>query len=632
METEHNFIIDFDSTFIKVESLDYMAEKAFAREDESEAAHLSQQFRAITDQGMSAEITFEESINKRLNFLKGDRKLVAETVEELKGLVTESFRANRKFLEDHADKIFIVSNGFIDLIAPVVAEYGIPESNIYANRFIYGPEDRIIGMNKENPLSKNQGKVKVTKALSLEGFVYVIGDGYTDYEIKEAGLATKFYAFTGNVSREKVTAVADHIAPSLDEVLFDLGIEGAVSYPKSRIKILLLENVHKSAEERLRDEGFDVETYAAAMDEDMLIERIKGVSIVGLRSKTQLTRRVIEAADRLVAVGAFCIGTNQIDLPACTEKGIAVFNAPYSNTRSVVELALGQIIMLMRNVFDASMSMHSGKWSKTAEGCFEIRGKKLGIIGYGNIGAQLSILAEAAGMDVYYYDLEEKLPLGNVTKCETLEELLRLSDVVSLHVDGRPDNKNVFGEKQFSIMKDGVVFLNLSRGHVVDVNALKKYIDNGKILGAAVDVFPTEPRSNKDPFESILIGCRNTILTSHIGGSTLEAQQNIAAFVPSKLINYINAGETLNSVNFPEIKLSKIDGAHRLMHIHRNVPGILANINQVFAKHKCNILGQSLKTNESIGYLITAIDKQYDAEVVEDLKNIPDTISFRVLY
>ncbi|GJM61065.1 MULTISPECIES: phosphoglycerate dehydrogenase [Persicobacter] len=630
MEAQNNFIIDYDSTFIQVESLDFLANKAFSRA--ANAEELISTFKAITDRGMNGEISFEESINHRLNLLKADKSLIAETVEELKALVTPSFKRNAEFLKKNAENIYIVSNGFFELIAPVVGEYGIPESNIFANRFVFGPENRIIGMNKENPLSGNQGKVTVAKALTLEGFTYVIGDGYTDYEIRQAGLADRFYAFTANVSRKRVLEVADHEAPSLDEILYDLKIEGAVSYPKSRIKILLLENVHPNAAEALRKDGFHVETYPAAMDEDMLLEKIKGVSILGLRSKTKLTRKVVEAADRLIAVGAFCIGTNQIDLPACTEKGIAIFNAPFSNTRSVVELALGQIIMLMRNVHDASISMHQGKWSKTAKGCFEIRGKKLGIIGYGNIGSQLSILAEAAGMDVYYYDLGEKLPLGNVTKCETMEGLLSIADVVSLHVDGRPENKSFFGEREFKLMKNGSVFINLSRGHVVDIEALKENIDSGKLLGAAVDVFPSEPRSNDDPFESILIGCRNTILTSHIGGSTLEAQENIADFVPTKLAQYVNSGSTLNSVNFPEIQLGKIEGAHRLIHIHRNVPGILANINQVFAKHKCNILGQNLKTNESIGYLITAIDKQYDDEVVQDLKNIPDTIRFRVLY
>ncbi|MGB8705599.1 MAG: phosphoglycerate dehydrogenase, partial [Gillisia sp.] len=346
----------------------------------------------------------------------------------------------------------------------------------------------------------------------------------------------------------------------------------------------------------------------------------------------QLTQKVLENANRLIAVGAFCIGTNQIDLEECLKKGVAVFNAPFSNTRSVVELAIGEIILLMRNLPDKIRKMHEGNWDKSADGSFEVRGKKLGIIGYGNIGAQLSVVAEAIGFDVYYYDLVEKLALGNATKCNSLKELIETVDIVTLHIDGRKENKNLIGEKQFRQMKEGAIFLNLSRGHVVDIEALKNAIDSGKIKGAGIDVFPKEPKTNHEKFESSLCGLPNVILTPHIGGSTLEAQENIGNFVPGKIIDYINTGGTFNSVNFPNLQLPILENAHRLIHIHHNKPGIIAQINKILAENDINIVGQYLKTNESVGYVITDINKQYDNAVIKELKGIKDTIRFRILY
>jgi len=406
----------------------------------------------------------------------------------------------------------------------------------------------------------------------------------------------------------------------------------AISYPKNRIKVMLLENIHPDALKILKTEGYDVSIYSGAMDEEELSEKIKDVSVLGIRSKTQLTRKVLDNAQRLIAVGAFCIGTNQIDLEACLEKGVAVFNAPYSNTRSVVELAIGEIILLMRNLPDKIAKMHEGNWDKSANNSFEIRGKKLGIVGYGNIGSQLSILAEAIGFDVYYYDLVEKLALGNATKCSSLDELLKKVDIVSLHVDGRKENKDLIAEKQFNLMKQGVIFLNLSRGHVVDIVQLQKNIRSGKILGAGVDVFPEEPKTNNEEFTSLLRNLPNVILTPHIGGSTEEAQVNIGNFVPGKIIDYINTGGTTNSVNFPNLQLPILENAHRLIHIHNNKPGIIAQINKILAAHDINIVGQYLKTNETIGYVITDINKAYNPELIKELKSIEHTIKFRILY
>ena len=402
--------------------------------------------------------------------------------------------------------------------------------------------------------------------------------------------------------------------------------------PEQKIKVLLLENIHPDAAKQFRENGVDIVNIDRSLKEEELCEKVKDVHVIGIRSKTQVTEKVLDAGKNLLAVGAYCIGTNQIDISACSRRGVAVFNAPYSNTRSVVELALGEIIMLIRGVFDKSTKLHQGVWQKSAAGNYEIRGKRLGIIGYGNIGAQLSVMAEAVGMKVYYYDLEEKLSLGNARKCDTMEELLAKCDIITLHVDGRPENRGLIGENEFNLMKRGVIFLNLSRGFVVDLQSLVQNIHNGKIIGAAVDVFPEEPNQNNERFQTELQQLPNVILTPHIGGSTEEAQRNIADFVTGKIIDFIYNGGTSLSINLPNLQLPEIRDAHRLIHLHENVPGIMAKINNILARHSINIVGQYLKTNEYIGYVITDIAKEYERDVIAEIKNIPGTIRFRILY
>jgi D-3-phosphoglycerate dehydrogenase len=398
------------------------------------------------------------------------------------------------------------------------------------------------------------------------------------------------------------------------------------------LKILLLENVHPRAHRIFRDDNIVVKSISGSLGENELSEAIQDVSVLGIRSKTNVTKKVIEKAEKLLAVGAYCIGTNQIDLNACSDRGIVVFNAPFSNTRSVVELVLGEIIMLIRGIFDKSSRLHKGYWSKSANGNHEVRGKKLGIIGYGNIGSQLSVLAESLGMNVYYYDLIDKLALGNARRCDSLGQLLSKCDVVSVHVDGRPENRNLISYKQFEQMKNGVYFLNLSRGFVVNIKALSDNLKSNKVKGAAIDVFPNEPKNNREPFISELQDLPNVIITPHVGGSTEEAQQNIAEFVSNKIMDFIHDGSTMLSVNFPNLQLPEIINAHRLMHVHKNVPGILAKINNILATHSINIVGQYLKTNENIGYVITDISREYERDVINNIKDITGTIRFRIIY
>jgi D-3-phosphoglycerate dehydrogenase len=397
------------------------------------------------------------------------------------------------------------------------------------------------------------------------------------------------------------------------------------------MKALLLENIHPDAGAAFASAGFQVERVPFSPARKVLAQRLGDVAVLGIRSKTRITADLLDRAPELVAVGAFCIGTEHVDLEACNRRGVAVFNAPYSNTRSVVELALGEMIMLQRGVFDRSGDLHRGIWGKTSEGFHEVRGKKLGILGYGNIGSQLSVLAEAMGMEVHYHDIAEKLTLGNARKC-TLEELLRVSDIVTVHVDGREGNRGLIGEREFAAMKDGAIFLNLSRGFVVDVDALARNLRRGKVRGAAVDVFPEEPRSNRDPFSSPLQGIPNVILTPHIGGSTEEAQEGIGAFVAARILEYFATGGTGTSVNFPVLQPSAAPQRHRFAHLHENIPGMLAKINDLFARHGVNISGQRLETRGALGYALIDVAAECDPRIGEELRRIPHTIRARLVY
>ena len=627
--TKRNYIFDFDSTLTRVEALDVLAEITLQNNPKKE--EIIQEIIDITNLGIDGEISFTESLERRIQLLKANEAHLPGLVAALKKQVSKSIESNKEFFEIFADNIYVISCGFKEFIDPIVKEYNIPSERVFANTFEFAENGEIISFDANNPLSQHNGKIKCLKDMNLEGEIQVIGDGYSDYVTREAGVADKFFAYTENVSRIKTTENADHIAPNLDEFLYVNKLPRNISYPKNRIKILLLENVHPDAFKRLSTDGFSVETVSKSLSEDELIEKIKDVHVLGIRSKTNVTERVVAAADKLMVVSAFCIGTKQIDLEACKEKGIVVFNAPYSNTRSVVELAIGEIIMLMRSVFQRSTEIHNGQWNKTAQGSREVRGKKLGIVGYGNIGKQLSILAEALGMDVYYYDVEDKLALGNATKMNTLEEMLKISDVVTLHVDDNAANENFFGETEISQMKDGAHLVNLARGFVVDINALANALKSGKIAGAAVDVYPSEPRKNGE-FYTELKGIPNVILTPHVGGSTEEAQRDIADFVPSKIMAYINSGNTVDAVNFPNIRLPRQTNAHRFLHIHENVPGVMAEINIILAKYDLNITGQYLSTDPKVGYVITDLDKEYNKEVIEKLRNVEGTIKFRVLY
>ena len=405
------------------------------------------------------------------------------------------------------------------------------------------------------------------------------------------------------------------------------------SLEKSKIRILLLEGVHQSALDTLHAAGYtNIEYLTHSLAEEELIEKIADAHFIGIRSRTQLTEKVFEAAKKLVAVGCFCIGTNQVNLQAATRRGVAVFNAPFSNTRSVAELVLAQAILLLRGIPEKNARAHRGGWQKSAKDSYEIRGKKLGIIGYGNIGTQFSVLAESLGMEVYFYDVVSKLSIGNARQVGSLKELLNLADVVSLHVPETPSTKYMFGADQFAQMKPGSILMNASRGTVVDIDALAEAISSGKLLGAAIDVFPVEPKSNDEEFVSPLREFDNVILTPHIGGSTMEAQENIGKEVAEKLAMYSDNGTSVSSVNFPEVALPSHPNQHRLLHIHENVPGVMSEINQVFSENGINVCGQYLQTKEEIGYVVIDVDKAYGELALEKLRKVKGTIRCRVLF
>ena len=405
------------------------------------------------------------------------------------------------------------------------------------------------------------------------------------------------------------------------------------SFPKDKIKVLFLENISDKAVQYFKQQGYaDVKKIAGSLSEEELIKVIKDVHILGIRSKTFISKKVLDSAKKLQAIGCFCIGVNQVDLKACKQKGIAVYNAPYSNTRSVAELAIGASILLIRRILDKNNAAHKGIWNKDAKGSFELRGKTLGIIGYGNIGTQLSVMAEAMGMRVLFFDIETKLPLGNAQAKKSIKEIVSSSDIISLHVPETNQTKNLINKSVLKQFKAGSILVNYARGEVVDLEALAEAIKEKHIAGAAIDVFPVEPEKNGDAFSTPLQGLSNVLLTPHIGGSTEEAQENIGEDVSIKLYQYLERGVSNGSHTIPSLSLPPVDGAHRILHIHKNVPGVLGAINTLLSKNKINIVGQYLKTNDEIGYVVLDVDSKLSKQAMTLLKEVKETIRVRMLY
>lgn len=619
-------VIDFDSTFMQVEAMEELGE--IVLKDQKEKASILDQIKEITNRGMEGTLSFHESLVQRMNLLTFHRDDIDRLVKRLRKKISISFSRNKDFFQEHRQQIYIISSGFKDFIVPVVAPFGIDADHVLANTFTYDEQGWVTGFDLENPLAFSKGKPKVLQQLQLDGEILVIGDGYTDYEMVEAGIAHKFFAFTENVLlRDSLSDKSHHLTPSFDEFLFVNRMPRALSYPKSRISVLLEGGLPLEASEHLRTEGYQVEQLAGPLTKAAWEARKDDVSLLGIHPGTYLDPQWFNGGTRLMAIGVFGAGTGIPNLAQAAKNGIALFDAPYTHARSLAEMALGQIIWLLRR---------SWEWNIVAPAAripgVELRGKTLGIIGYGNSGQQLSILAEALGMRVRYFDLMEKPALGNATFIANLPQLLRESDVISLHVDQRPENKHLINAAAIRRMQAHAIFLNFANGDAVDLHAMAQALQTGKLAGAALDVLPATPHPKEQQAIELLRALPQVLITPQLGGNTLEARQRAASFVPNQIIDYINSGSTQGSLNFPQLQLPVLHNAHRLIHIHENRAGILAQINQVLAHHKINILGQYLKTNSQIGYSITDIDKKYSKKVLKDLKGIQHTIKFRVLY
>lgn len=616
-------IIDFDSTFMQVEALEELGEIVLKKD--SNKAQILQKIKDITNLGMEGSLSFHDSLVQRMDLLKIHQSDIEKLVKRLRKKVSVSFSRNKDFFKKYKGQIYIISSGFKDFIVPVVAPFDIEADHVLANTFTFDPEGWVTGFDRDNPLAYSKGKPKVLQQLHLDGEIWVIGDGYTDYEMVEAGIAHKFFAFTENVLlRESLSDKTHHLTPSFDEFLYVNRMPRALSYPKSRISVLLEAGIPQEAEARFRAEGYQVAHLEGPIQQET---DLSDVSILGIHPGTLLDPAWVASGNRLMAIGIFGAGAATARLTKSARQGIAVFDSPYTHIRALAEMALGQIIHLLRGTWSLPIRENPA-WTPG----MELRGKTLGIIGYGKSGQQLSILAEALGMRVCYYDLEEKPALGNATWVPQLPNLLKEADVLSLHIDQRPENKFFIHAATLRRMQPHAVFLNVSNADAVDLEALADALQSGKLRAAALDALPAAPDERQQRALQRLQAMPNALLTPGIGGDTVEARQRAAAYVPSRIIEYINTGATHGSMNFPELQLPVLRNAHRLIHIHENRAGILAQINSILAEHEINILGQYLKTNAHIGYSITDIDKKYSKKVLEQLKGIRHTIKFRVLY
>jgi D-3-phosphoglycerate dehydrogenase len=550
---------------------------------------------------MDGKMPFNKSLKARIALLSAKKYHLNMLVNKLRKKVSPSFARNKEFFKKYQGRVLIVSGGFKEFIAPVVKSFFIEEDCIYANTFIYDKKNNIIGSDEENPLAQEGGKVKLLKQLKLKGQVIAIGDGYTDYQMRESGMAEQFFAFTENIARERVLAKADYIAPSLDEILYKMKLPMALSYPKSRINAVLLGKETFATEPYFKLEGYNVikrETFT-----NKALADLKNASIIVSSLKQEITN--LNTFPKLISLAVWGNNNQQFNANIAQEMAVPIFSSPYANTRSVVELGLGFMFQLSRQTNT------------------ELRGKKIGIIGYGNAGSLMGVLAQNLGMDVLYFDEKDRAPLGNAIACKSVTDLLKKSNYVVLL-----QSKNagtILAEKELKQMQPNACLINLSYDDSIEVQSVLKLVQQKKLFGFAMD-FQQEENYLKLKQSSQIIATLNQ------RNKTLETQQNIASFTSEKIIQYINTGNISRSLNFPDIQLPALQGSHRFIHIHQNKPGLLAKINAVLAKHKINITGQYLKTNETLGYVITDVSKKYDNEVISELKKIEATIKFRVIY
>ncbi len=641
----NNVIFDFDSTIINAEGVELIIENALARVGEEQAGALRTQLHDLTLKATNGEMPLGEALRTRFQLapvMRADvEKAAALILNSITPMVAETIEALRRA----GRQIFIFSTSFDEIVRPVTDALLVPRDHVFSNQLIYDFTGRVMGINENNPLFFSVGKGFLAEQLKNEGRLpgrtAVVGDGSTDLSLRKNNIAQIFVYFSGTQVLEEIRQQADFAIERFNQLLPLFFSEAEYSHQQAETdeaeeksdaptpRAILLENIHDKAVALLRESGVELETHKGGWEESGLIKSAQGAHLLGIRSQSRVTAGVIAALPDLWAVGAFCIGINQVDLEAAAKAGIPVFNAPYSNTRSVAELVVGETIMLMRRIFEKSAAAHQGKWLKAAAGCSEVRGKRVGIIGYGHIGSQVSILFENLGMSVVFHDVVDKLPLGNARRAKDLPALLEQVDVVTLHVPDTPETRGMIGAAALQRMKPGAFLINSSRGRVVDMEALQVALQSGRLAGAAIDVFPQEPNHTVEVFTCPLQGLENVILTPHIGGSTEEAQENIALYVSDKLVHFLRTGNTRGAVNFPEVDMPRMPGTHRILHIHKNVPGVLAKINSVFARRGINVAGQMLQTNEHIGYLVVDVDHHISGHVLELMRHITETIKIR---
>ena len=632
-----NTLIDGDSYVLFLESISGRKSPAKKKSFGSAIEQYKQEFPAAASHDWDSLLQKAKPLAKA-DFDSAARALVDRLFPQAKEVLS--------LLHNSGRKIYLLSTSLDLLVRPVADHLGICRDNVFTNEVVV-KDNRIVGTDTSQPLSQSLGKLYLAEKLRGEGRLSnstaIVGQSRSAVAIRRNNIAEMFIYFTEGKENEEIREQADFVIDRFDQLLslffsddelsnMSVSFESpVVTSPRQEKapKILLLENIHPKASSRLSGNGFQVTSQKPALDEKELIQRGRGFHALGIRSKTHISANTIDQLKDLWVIGAFCIGTSQIDLDAAAQAGIPVFNAPYSNTRSVAELVVGETVMLMRRVFEKSTAAHQGRWLKTAQGSTEIRGKTAGIVGYGHIGSQVSVLLENLGMSVMFYDIMDKLPLGNAKQAASLYDLLETADIITLHVPDTKETRGMIGKNELQRMKRGSSLINSSRGKVVDLTALKEAIEAGHIAGAAVDVFPNEPNQPDDEFTTPLQRISNVILTPHIGGSTTEAQENIASYVSYKIERYLTTGSTTGAVNFPEADIPRLEGKHRILHIHKNVPGVLAKINTIFSQRHINVEGQMLQTHGDIGYLIVDVDHQISEQVFQLMQHITETIRVR---
>lgn len=608
MKNNKWFIIDFDSTFTQVEAMEELA--AISLKNDPDKDEIVDKIRQLTDKAMEGKMPFHLSLRARIALLSAKKYHIQMLVNRLRKKVSPSFIRNKAFFKEYKGRILIVSGGFKEFIVPIVKSYNIDESCVYANTFQYDAKNFIIGCDINNPLSQDGGKVKLLKKLRLKGDVHVIGDGYTDYQIREAGLAQKFFAYTENVYRQSVADKADHIAPSLDEILYAYELPMSLSYPKNRIQVVLASPECYSAESFFKKEGYQI---IKPKDGVKKIPILKNQPAILIQSATDNLELNLSINANWIAAGIWGENIQTKLYNQATQNGIAIFHTPLANVRTAAEWIILQMLQLNKSPFNSN-EMHN-----------EIRNKTLGIIGYGNCGSTLSILAQGLGMDVIFYDLFDKTPLGNATMARDLSELLRKSDVVVNTSSRNALGSKILDEKTLKQMKATASLIQMSYDDTIDLSIVKELLKQQKIKSFAIDC------QWKNTYD-IVSKFPRTIATLNQRNHSFETQQSIARMLSEKIIQYINQGNTLHCINIPNIQLPEPIGTHRFIHIHENKPGMMARINQILAYHKINIVSQHLQTNTHTGYVITDVERAYSIEVVNELKAIPGTIRFRVLY